>query len=145
MEVCVPPSVYMGLPSSVFLDTSPAFFCSIAWSVKRALVSWASRPDGVPCCPSPPRLVPTRRWYVQVLDSMIFFPGHASHKKGLQNQSGVGTLVSEQERRVVVLRINRLSNGRQPDILFFHWLTKVSFVHASRDMPRGVFKRSSGR
>ena len=39
-------------------------------------------------------------------------PGHALHEKGLQRQVGVGTLVSSQERRaLLVARINRGSTA----------------------------------
>ena len=41
--------------------------------------------------------------------SSVSFPGHAWHEKGLQRQTGVGTLVSIQERRVLLVPvINRL-------------------------------------
>ena len=41
-------------------------------------------------------------------------PGHALHKKGLQRQMGIGTLLSSQgERALVVLVINRLSTVSQ--------------------------------
>ena len=41
------------------------------------------------------------------------FPGYALHEKGLQRQIGVGTLVSSQEQRaLLVLVINRSSTGR---------------------------------
>ena len=43
---------------------------------------------------------------------LFMFSGHALHKKGLQRQIGVGTLVSNQERRApLVPRINRLSTA----------------------------------
>ena len=51
-------------------------------------------------------------------------PGHAVHEKGLQRQIGVGTLVSSQkERALLVPVINRLSTAGQPRVLFLHRLT----------------------
>ena len=45
------------------------------------------------------------------------FPGHALHEKGLQRQIGVGTLVSSQEQRALLVPvINRLSTAGQPVI-----------------------------
>ena len=47
----------------------------------------------------------------------MFLPGHALHEKGLQRQIGVGTLVSSQERRALVVPlINRLSTAGQPRV-----------------------------
>ena len=49
------------------------------------------------------------------------FPGHALHEKGLQKQKGVGPLVSSQEQRALLVpRINRSSTAGQPRILFPH-------------------------
>ena len=43
----------------------------------------------------------------------IIVPGHALHEKGLQRQIGVGTLVSSQERRALLVPlINRGSTAR---------------------------------
>ena len=45
--------------------------------------------------------------------SFVDFPGHALHKKGLQRQIGVGTLVNSQQRRALAVPlINRWSTGR---------------------------------
>ena len=42
-------------------------------------------------------------------------PGHASHENGLQSQIGVGTVVSSQERRALLVpRSNRWSTAGQP-------------------------------
>ena len=48
------------------------------WGVRATLVSWANCSVGVPSCPAPPRrpavrTVPTRPWYVRVLDSTNCF------------------------------------------------------------------------
>ena len=44
-------------------------------------------------------------------------PGHALHEKGLQRQTGVGPLVSSQERRAAVVPlINRLSTAGKPPV-----------------------------
>ena len=69
----VPPSVYIGFRLSVFLwrrgDVS-----SMLWRVRGRLVSLANSSDGIQSCPTPPRhpavrSVPTRQWYVRILDS----------------------------------------------------------------------------
>ena len=40
--------------------------------------------------------------------SYIVIPGHALHEKGLQSQLGVGTMISNEERRAAVVpQINR--------------------------------------
>ena len=65
-----------------------------------------------------------------------YFPGDALHEKSLHRQIGVGTLVRSQERRAaVVLQMNQLSTGCQPQVdrglcspIGLHW---VSFVRAS--------------
>ena len=51
----------------------------------------------------------SNRWSPPPLrPSLPYFPGHALHEKGLQRQMGVGTLVSSQEERaLLVLVINR--------------------------------------
>ena len=46
--------------------------------------------------------------------STIPFPGYALHEKGLQRQMGIGTLVSNQERRAAVVpRINHWPTAGQ--------------------------------
>ena len=58
------------------------------------------------------------------LRSSICFLGHALHEKGLQIQIGVGTLVSSQEQRaLLVLLINWLTTAGQPRVLFLHRFT----------------------
>ena len=48
-------------------------------------------------------------------------PGYALHGKNLQKQTGVGPMVSSQERRALfVPRFNRLQTACQPVILFPH-------------------------
>ena len=43
---------------------------------------------------------------------VVLVPGHSLHEKGVQRQIGVGTLVSNKERRAAVVpRINRLSTA----------------------------------
>ena len=47
---------------------------SMLWRVRGRLVSWANSSVGIQSCPTPPghpavRSVPTRQWYVRVLDS----------------------------------------------------------------------------
>ena len=50
-----------------------------------------------------------------------FFPGHALHEKSFQRQKGVVPLVGSQEQRAVLVpRLNRLPTGCQPVILFPH-------------------------
>ena len=45
-------------------------------------------------------------------------PGHALHEKGLQRQIGVGTLVSSQEQRALLVPVtNRGSTGCQPVVI----------------------------
>ena len=47
--------------------------------------------------------------------SVFLIPGHALHEEGLHRQIGVGTLVSSQEQRaLIVLLINRWSTACQP-------------------------------
>ena len=59
------------------------------------------------------RLEPMPRSVLRPILTVI--PGHALHANSLQRQIGVGTLVSSQKRRAVVVRqINQLSTGRQP-------------------------------
>ena len=63
----------------------------------------------------------------------VSFPEHALHEKGLQRQLGVGTLVSNQGRRALVVpRVNRWFCSSVG-------LHRNSFVRASRDTPRRVF------
>ena len=69
-------------------------------------------------------------------DQRYHFPGHALHEKGLQRQTGVGSLVRSQERRAAVVpRINRLSTARQPPVNRLSCssigLHRISFVRAS--------------
>ena len=45
------PSVYIGFRLFVPPETR-----SVCWWIKGSVASWANRPVGVPCCPSPPRL-----------------------------------------------------------------------------------------
>ena len=67
--------------------------------------------------------------------------GHALHKKSLQRQIGVGTLVRSQERRAAVRRpankpvINRLSTGCQQRVFLIHRFTYVGV--SSLVLPRG--------
>ena len=52
-------------------------------------------------------------------DMERYVPGHALHEKCLQRQIGVGTLVSSQERRAVVVpRIYRLQTADKPIMNF---------------------------
>ena len=45
------------------------------------------------------------------------FPGYALHEKGLQTHIGVSTLVSSQEQRALLVpRLNRLSTAGQPRV-----------------------------
>ena len=72
--------------------------------------------------------------------SHIIFSEHARHKKSLQEQRSVGTLVSIQKWRAPLVQvINRGFTGRQPRVLFLRRLTKVSFVRASKDTPKRLF------
>ena len=69
----VPPSVYIGFRLFVFLGRQRDV-SSMVWRVRGRLVSWASSSVGIQSCPTPPRhsavrSVPTRQWYVRVLDS----------------------------------------------------------------------------
>ena len=84
----------------------------------------------VPPFPLPPhrpavrRRVPTHPWYVRI------FPGHALQENWFQRPLGVGTLVSDQERRAPVVPrtnggqtagrplVDRWSTAGQPRILF---------------------------
>ena len=53
---------------------------------------------------------------------MSVIPGHALHEKGLQRQIDVGTMVSSQQRRALLVpRLNRGSTGGQPR--FNRWST----------------------
>ena len=61
-------------------------------------------------------------------------PGHALHEKGLQIQKGVGPLVSSQEQRALLVpRINNLSTACQPVVVFLSsiGLNMISLVRAS--------------
>ena len=78
-------------------------------------------------------------------------PGHALHEKGLQRQKGVGTLVSSQEQRALLVPvINRLSTACQPVVnrgfCSSIGLHSISLVRASRGTPRrSVFHRLGGK
>ena len=69
----VPPSVYIKFIFFVSLGKQDDV-SSMLWSVRVKLVSWANNSVGTQPCPTPPhqsavRSVPTRQWYVRVLDS----------------------------------------------------------------------------
>ena len=72
----VPPSVYIGFRLFVLLGRR-GDVSSMLWRVRGRLVSWANSSVGIQSCPTPPRhpavrSVPTRQWYVRVLDSTGF-------------------------------------------------------------------------
>ena len=84
------------------------------WRVRGTSVPWANRSVGVPSCPAQPRgAAPPCAAQSRPAQGMSgFLIRHALHKNGLQRQSGVGTLVSNQEQRApVVPRINRGSTA----------------------------------
>ena len=108
------------------------------WRVRGRLVSWANSSVGTLSNPTPPRHPAIRsvlkcQWYVRVLDSTNFIPGHALHEKCLQRQIGVGTLVSSQEQRVLL--VPRLNRGFCSSI-FLH---RISLVRAPGETRRRVF------
>ena len=50
-----------------------------------------------------------------------FIPGHALHEKSLQKQKSIGPLVRSQEQRALLVpRINRLPTARQLVVVFLH-------------------------
>ena len=70
--------------------------------------------------------------------------GHALHKKGLQRQTGVGTLVSSQQRKALAVPLlNRGSTAGQLLVnrLFCSstGLHRISFVRSSEESFRTVF------
>ena len=70
-------------------------------------------------------------------------PGHALHEKGSQRQKGVGSLVSSQERRALLVPVtNRLSTG---DFVPAFGLHRISLVRASGEtFRRRVFDALEG-
>ena len=75
------------------------------------------------------------------------FPGHALHETDSQGQLGVGTLVSNQERRALVVPlINCRSTAGQCRFCTSIGLHRVSLFRASRGTPtRVVFDRLEGK
>ena len=80
----VPPSGYMGFPLFVLAKGRSGQLSTILWRAKGTVSFWATRPDGVPFCPVPPRpaappcAAPTRTargmfwfWTRQVLLSLL--------------------------------------------------------------------------
>ena len=120
---CVLPSVYMGfrlfvLPKKTFTTVS-----TMLWRAKRAVVSWANRPVGVPSCPAPPRPAalpcavqprPARGIYDQVLDSTnICYPDMLALKRITKTNKHryIGQQPGTKSTR---------SSTVQPRILFLH-------------------------
>ena len=73
-RILFPHSVYIGFRLFVLLERRSCNICSMLWRVRGTLVSWATCSVGVPSGPARPRRpavrsVPTRPWYVRVLDS----------------------------------------------------------------------------
>ena len=71
--ILFPYSVYIGFRLFVLLGKR-GDVSSMLWRVRGRLVSWANNSVGIQSCPTPPRhpavrSVPTRQWYVRVLDS----------------------------------------------------------------------------
>ena len=139
----VPLSAYIRFSCFVLAKGRSGQLSTILWRARGTVGFWATRPVGILCCPASPRpaalpcAAPTRTargmsgfWTRQVFFHR--FPGHTLHETGFQGPTSVCTLANNQERRAAVVprinrgytadtpRINRLSTGRQPHLLFLH-------------------------
>ena len=108
----VPPSVYMRFRLFVLLGGRSSVVSSMPWGVRRSLVALATcsaRPS-----PAAPPCAPTR-------PARCMFPDMPCMKRVNRDKKGDGPLVSSQEQRAIVVpRLNRLSTACQPMILFPH-------------------------